>query len=303
MNKRKSARMALCASGLLLVMVLFLYLYTVMRQPGTDFLIAQEEQGESDTLMEQAGFSAAQGELDEFNASAGANEGDEDAEDEVAAVCELVRAMDFTVEQPHMELTEEDRAYREAFLRLLKNELPIEGWNEGEDCYQNLWWAGRPYEELLENRDSVGFPFAYYYDDIDGDGKPEFGVNQGAVYVFDYELGEEACSISYRGQSVYFEGVLGVGKMWEYDNQHASLERFRYITLNDDGEWETVLDLELCYALDEDETFYVKYYDINYVCVEKEIYEELTAPFFEAIEYEIPTKTLTEVFGDLLEVE
>ncbi|MCM1045852.1 MAG: hypothetical protein NC417_10105 [Candidatus Gastranaerophilales bacterium] len=274
MRKRKVAKMALCTSGLLLVMALFLYLYAVMCHSGTEFLIVQEEQGELG----------------------------EDAEDEVTAVCEMVRAMDFTVEQPHMELTdEEDRAYREAFLRLLKNALPIEGWNEGEDCYQNLWWAGRPYEELLENRDSVGFPYAYYYDDIDGDGKPEFVVNQGAVYVFDYELGEEACSISYRGLSQYFRGVLGVGKMWEQDYLHAWVERFRYIVLNDDGKWETVLDLELCYDEDEDEGIYVKYYDINYVGVEKEIYEELTAPFFEAIEYEIPTMTLTEVFGELLE--
>lgn len=35
--------------------------------------------------------------------------------------------------------------------------------------------------------------------DIDGDGKLEFGVNQQAVYFFDYELGEDACSISYCG--------------------------------------------------------------------------------------------------------
>ena len=70
-----------------------------------------------------------------------------DAENDVAAVCEMMRAMDFTVEQPHMELTEEeDRAYKEAFLRLLKNELPVKGWNEGEDYYQDLWWAGILYE-------------------------------------------------------------------------------------------------------------------------------------------------------------
>ena len=32
-------------------------------------------------------------------------------------------------------------------------------------------------------------------------------------------------------------------------------------------------------------------------------WEELTAPFYEAIENEIPAKTLTEVFGELLEAE
>ncbi len=55
------------------------------------------------------------------------------------AMCELVHTMDFTVEKPHMELTEEeDLAYKEAFLRLLKNELPIKG------------WYGEVFGELLE---------------------------------------------------------------------------------------------------------------------------------------------------------
>lgn len=31
--------------------------------------------------------------------------------------------------------------------------------------------------------------------------------------------------------------------------------------------------------------------------------EELTPPFYEAIKHEIPRRTLTEVFGELLEVE
>lgn len=281
MRKRKIAGIA-CISGLLLMIALLMGIYAVIHQPETDFLIVQqqEEQEESEDSVEK-------------------NEWGGDAEDDVTAVCEMVRAMDFTVEEPHMELTEEeDRAYREAFLKLLKNELPIEGWCEGEDCYQNLWWAGIPYEKLLEERDSADFPYSYYYDDIDGDGKPEFGVDQRAVYFFDYELGEEACSISYCGQSVYFEKLLGVGKIWEFDGQHAWVERDRYIVLNSDGEWETVLALELCFS--EEET---TYYGINGVDVGKENWDELTAPFYEAIEHEIPTRTLTEVFGELLEAD
>ena len=281
MRKRKIAGIA-CISGLLLMIALLMGIYAVINQPETDFLIVQqqEEQEESEDSVEK-------------------NEWGGDAEDDVTAVCEMVRAMDFTVEEPHMELTEEeDRAYREAFLKLLKNELPIEGWCEGEDCYQNLWWAGIPYEKLLEERDSADFPYSFYYDDIDGDGKPEFGVDQRAVYFFDYELGEEACSISYCGQSVYFEKLLGVGKIWEFDGQHAWVERDRYIVLNSDGEWETVLALELCFS-EEGTT----YYGINGVDVGRENWKELTAPFYEAIEHEIPTRTLTEVFGELLKAD
>lgn len=299
MGRRKIAGIAACTFGILLVITLLMYIYAVIHQEGENPLTVQPE-----PLIENPPLLADQGEQDESEASAEENEWSGDAEDEMTAVCELVRAMDFTVEQPHMELTEEeDRAYREAFLRLLKNELPIKGWYEGEDCYEKLWWAGIPYEELLEERDSAGFPYSYYYDDIDGDGKPEFGVDQQAVYFFDYELGEEACSISYCGLSIYFEGVLGIGKMWEHDCQHAWVERFRYTVLDSNGEWEQVFALELYFDRDEEGTDYTKFYYINDVRIEKEIWEELTEPFFEAIEYEIPTKTLTEVFGDLLEAE
>lgn len=304
MSKKKIAGITLCTSGLLLVVVLFMQRYAITHQTEADSLPVQEEQTESEALIEKTESSATQEGQEESENSVAENEWIGDTEDDVAVVCEMVRAIDFNVEQPHMELTEEeDRAYKEAFLRLLKNELPIEGWFEGEDCYQNLWWAGIPYENLLEERDSAGFPYSFYYDDIDGDGKPEFGVDQGAVYYFDYELGEEACSISYCGLSCYFEGFLGVGKMWEHDVLHAWVERFRYIVLNSDGEWEEVLELELYYAEDEGETIYTEYYLINGVHVEKEIWEELTAPFYEAIEHEIPAKTMTEVFGELLEME
>lgn len=259
-------------------------------------------QKEPETLMKETELAEVQEERERSGVPAEENDWAGDVEDDVEAMCELVRTMDFTVEKPHMGLTEEeDLAYKEAFLHLLKNELPIEGWYEGEDCYQDLWRAGIPYENLLEERDSAGFPYFYYYDDIDGDGKPEFGVSQGAVYFFDYELGEEACSVSYCGQSIYFAKLLGVGKMLEYDCQHAWVERFQYIVLNSDGEWETVLDLQLYFAEDEEETIFTKYYFINGVDVGKENWEELTAPFFRATECEIPKKSLTEVFGTLLE--
>lgn len=69
--------------------------------------------------------------------------------------------------------------------------------------------------------------------------------------------------------------------------------------MNSDGEWETVLELQLYEDLGP-EGWEPAYYVINNVDVGKEIWEELTAPFYEAIEYEIPGKTMTEVFGELL---
>lgn len=286
MNKKKTAGIVLCILGLLLI-------YVIIHR---NLPPIQEEQGESEALMEQADYPTVREEQKEYEAPVEASEPVEDTEDDVTAVCEMMRAMDFTVEQPHMELTEEeDRAYKEAYLRLLKNELPIKGWPE--EYYQDLWKAGIPYGDLLEERDTIGSYNAYYYDDLDGDGKPEFGLTQGCVYFFDYELGEDACSISYYAERTYFKKLLGVGRIWERDVVHAGVERNQYIVLNSDGEWEPVIDLQYFSGGEQN------YYDINRVDVGKENWEELTAPFFEATEHEVPAKTLREVFGELLDAD
>ena len=286
MNKKKTAGIVLCVLGLLLIYV------TIHRNLPP----VQEEQEESEALMKKADYSTVREEQKESEAPVEESEQAEDTEDDVEAVCAMMRAMDFTVEQPHMELTEEeDRAYKEAYLRLLKNELPIKGWTE--EYYQDLWWAGIPYGDLLEERDNIDYPYAYYYDDIDGDGKPEFGLEQSCVYLFDYELGDDACSISYYEQAVYFKKFLGVGRIWEQDVVHAGVERNRYIVLNSDGEWEPVIDLQYFSGGEQN------YYDINNVDVGKENWEELTAPFFEAAEHEVQAKTLREVFGELLDAD
>ena len=286
MDKRKKLCIVLCAFGLLLI---YFFIHH-------NLLTVHKEQGKSETLMEKANYLPVQEEQKEPEVSVEESEQVEDPEDDVAAMCAMMRAMDFTVEQPHMELTEEeDRAYKEAYLRLLKNELPIKGWSV--EYYQDLWWAGIPYGDLLEERDNIGSYNSYYYNDIDGDGKPEFGLVQSCAYLFDYELGEDACSISYYAEAQYFKKLLGVGRIWEQDVVHGGVDRDRYIVLNSDGEWETVIELQYFYGGKSD------YYVINRVDVGKGNWEELTAPFFEATEHEVPAKTLREVFGELLDAD
>ena len=86
-------------------MSLLIYLYAVIRRAEEGALIVQPG-----TLM------IVQDDKDERGTSVGnVRVGSVEEEDDVTAVCEMIQAMDFTVEQPHMELSEEeDRAYREA---------------------------------------------------------------------------------------------------------------------------------------------------------------------------------------------
>ena len=76
------AGISLCISGLLLAKVLFMH-FAPLR--------VQDEQTESETLLEKTEVSAAQEEQEGSEASAAENGQIEDAEDDAAAVCEIVR--------------------------------------------------------------------------------------------------------------------------------------------------------------------------------------------------------------------
>lgn len=133
---------------------------------------------------------------------------------------------------------EENQLYLEIYLKILKNEMPITN-TTGEEMYrQDLWKSGCDFEELLENKDKRNYPYLYYYDDLDGDGKPEFATSQGCIYIFDYEKEKDKCRVLYGGESCYFKKIIGAGQIWYHYGLHASIIRDRLIVLNEDIEWE-----------------------------------------------------------------
>ena len=96
-------------------------------------------------------------------------------EQKIEEICEQVRSIDFTVNEPHIDVTpEENQLYLEAYLKILKNELPVYDLSGKQVYYQDLWMSGIEFEDLLENKAYRDFPYLCYYDDLDGDGKPEF---------------------------------------------------------------------------------------------------------------------------------
>ncbi|MDE7253485.1 MAG: hypothetical protein K2O32_11160 [Acetatifactor sp.] len=222
---------------------------------------------------------------------------DLDEDEKIEIICEHLNQMDFTVNEPRLDVTEEEnRLYLEAYLKVLKNEIPA----DGETYYADLWKAGREFETLLENKTER--KFLYYYDDLDGDGKPEFAIKQGCMYIFDYDMEEAKCSIPYSQQTCYFKKILGAGQIWYHDGLHANLIRDSLYILNENNEWVEVLNLEEGLV---DPTFY----EIGITTpkvranVGKENWDIVTAPFFEMTKEGLPQKTLEEVFGDLLEEE
>lgn len=238
-------------------------------------------------------------------------------------VCDIVRTMDFTVKEPRLDITpEENRVYLEGYLKVLKNEIPAIEEVEVK-YYKDLWKAGTEFEQLRKEKETRAYPYLYYYDDLDGDGKPEFAINQGCMFLFKYEPELDRCIILTFEEACYFKTIVGPGLIWRHDGLHADVVRDDLIGLDKDGNFEYILRLEegvnpkhpffeigvsdtsLQYADEIDEAWrqfetpFSEYADVS----EKE-WKEITAPFFEMVEnHAVLQKTLEEVFGELLDEE
>lgn len=224
------------------------------------------------------------------------------AEEEIP-VCDMVRAMDFTAREPQLDITpEENQIYLKAYLKVLKNVIPITGLADGW-YYKDLWKAGIEFEELLKEKDTREYPWLYYYDDLDGDGKPEFAIEQGCMFLFKYDRELDECKILDSEEACYFKSFVGAGQIWRHDGLHADTVRDDLIGLGEDGSFQYLLRLDeginpnhpyYKIGVDDDPT----YYEV----VSEEEWNKITQPFFEMVEnHAVPQKTLEEVFGDLLE--
>ncbi|MCL2717792.1 MAG: hypothetical protein FWE14_03310, partial [Lachnospiraceae bacterium] len=142
--------------------------------------------------------------------------------------------------------------------------------------------------------------FTYYYYDLDGDGLPELGIKSTAyTYILKYDIEKNEFSVLYSGPTMYIT-ILGTGQIWYRDDMRPYIRRSIYIVLNDNNEWENVIEFQEG-RQDEWEffTFYIGGY--NDVLLEEDYFIEIRDRFFNAIENAIPSATFDEVFGDLKE--
>ena len=221
--------------------------------------------------------------------------------EETAQILEIIQSMDITVKSPCMNIAQEDeKIYLEGYLSILKNEIPFITPGGEKKYYEDLWKAGIEFDELLKEKGNKGYPYLYYYDDLDGDGKPELAVNQGCLYIFNYELGEDEFTILYSAESCYIEKILGAGQIWYHDGLHANSIRDCYIFLDEKNEWKKVLQIEE--GINPSSPYYEVCIDnANWVDIGEKNWNEVIIPIKNYFKDNgIEQLTLEEIFGHLL---
>uniref|UniRef100_UPI00286F4019 hypothetical protein n=1 Tax=Anaerosporobacter sp. TaxID=1872529 RepID=UPI00286F4019 len=166
--------------------------------------------------------------------------------------------------------------------------------NGEKEYFRDLYKAGSEFEELIEKLDA----YSFYYNDLDGDGLPELGVSCGEIYILKYELEENEFSPIFIGQA-WDSRILGTGQIWFHNGLHANYIADRYLVLNDKGGWETILDFEQ--GIQDPFYYQIRMEGYDDVLVNKETWNEITKPFFDATQNAIQPKTVEEIFGELLE--
>ncbi|MCM1267451.1 MAG: hypothetical protein NC302_06060 [Bacteroidales bacterium] len=196
----------------------------------------------------------------------------------------------------------------------LKEKTKILYWGE-----KDIWEKDEEDREVQTEKDTRKFPYLYYYDDLDGDGKPGFAINQSCMYLFKYNPESGKCMLQYWTGSCYFESIVGVGQIWYHDGLHGGVCRDKLIGITEDGSFQDILRSEQGHGSDPYSTIEVSEFPFGYinenekqkydtakpfgesVDISEEEWNEITKPFFEMIEnHAVPQKTLEEVFGDLL---
>ena len=220
-------------------------------------------------------------------------------DEKVTEICNKIKSMDITIKESPMNLSNETHMlYKQAYLDILKNKIPS-SYNDNPYIKGIGIHAPEKFEDYFDDRYHVSF---YYYD-LDGDGLPELGLDNGFdVSIIKYYPDINKFNMIYAGMSTY-QTILGTGQIWHHDGLHAGHVRDLYITLNGDGKWVTSVEFEEYFpepGLKLDDYYYVSINGNEEIGMGEEIFRELITPFLELKKNAIPAMSMEEIFGELL---
>lgn len=183
---------------------------------------------------------------------------------------------------------ETEREYKEAFYAAITNQVAME-YQGGRTVY---------FRDYFRNRNDLS-DLSYLFLDCDGDGLPELAM--------DGFLQEGPCILKYlpeeRRVAVFIQlrsedwVLLGPGEAGCCFYLTSYADHYNYITWNSQGETEQVLFFEHNYnSSKKKDEYLVGTNPLFYI--EKELWDEITEGFFEAMEHPMEMMSFEEVFGE-----
>lgn len=221
--------------------------------------------------------------------------------------CEKLRSIDFTIKEYPIDTeiyTEKmDREYKEVFLRVLLNQIPVQC-EDGEEIYfEDI----DPVKEKLnmDHMTMIKEHFLYCYLDFDGDGLPELVVDPLGAYV--RFGGPRIFKYDRDSRKVYVDGYrfpkyrpLCAGKFYYEDEG-----QYGYQEIDSQGNVIEMCHFRLAPAYGEPEQYFIggvlgvdEYMD-RLLEIDKESGDEIFHDFFEAIDNAVTEVTFDELFSDI----
>ena len=225
-------------------------------------------------------------------------------------VCKRLREVDFAIKEYPIdteEYTEEmDREYKEVFLQVLLNQIPVQ-YEDGEETY---------FEDIDTDKEKLNADnitmikefFVYCYLDFDGDGLPELIVDPCGNYV--RFGGPRIFKYDRDSKKVYVDGYrfmkyrpLCSGKFFYKDQSGISAIRYGYQEIDPQGNVVEEVKFHLVYPAYEYPERYVitavgEFTNVR-VEIDKESGDEILHDYFEAIDNAVTGITFDELFSDI----
>ncbi len=225
-------------------------------------------------------------------------------------VCERLRSIDFTIKEYPIDTevyTEEmDREYKEVFLQVLLNQIPVQ-YEDGEETYfEDI----DPVKEKLnaDHMTMIKEFFVYCYLDFDGDGLPELIVDPRGAYV--RFGGPRIFKYDRDSKKVYVDGYrfmryrpLCASKFYYENNGLISSINYGYQEIDSQGNVIEDVKFQLQHpAYGDPERYFInslgEFKCVN-VEIDKESWDEIFHDFFEAKDNAVTEVTFDELFSDI----
>lgn len=228
----------------------------------------------------------------------------------IEKLSELIKGFDFTIQESPLNMDiyniELEQKYKEAFLTVIFDKSVNPDVTKSSYTFADnmgmIAYSDKYYLNVIVNQAK------YWYLDVDLDGMPELVINYpGALkklQILKYDPEKNCASLIFNG-GLYGWNFMCSGNLYYRNHTSAGISRYGIYRYDAFGNCITAIDFRM-------NKYPIQKYRVSYqnsentsrkidlsAYVNKEIWEELTKKFFDAIDNVPPSSTFEEIFGDM----